>query len=62
MREFNMIDEKIKQQKELAQIIGCNPTYLSNLLNLKNGFKGSKWNLKIEKALAEAQSCYSLTV
>lgn len=43
-------------QKELAQKIGCDYNYLSNLLGLRAGVSGSKWNAAIKEALLEAQA------
>ncbi len=42
-------------QKELAQKIGCDYNYLSNILGLRAGISGSKWNAAIKAALLEAQ-------
>ena len=58
-KEFiNWVNEKMTEigmsKKELALTIGCGPTYLTNLLNHRTGFRGSKWNDKIKKAITNA--------
>ena len=49
-------------QKELAKTIGCEVTYLSNLLNFRVARKGSKWNKKIKHTLIEVSQDHSLVV